>query len=73
MKAEREELLRVLAQLGDLFPEWRFCQLVANVATSARGPQVEALWDSEDEELLRAARRLLGRNRGREQPSAKVT
>jgi hypothetical protein len=67
MNPAREELLRVLAELSVLFPEWRFGQLVANVATAARGPQVEAIWDSEDEELQAAARRLLERNRGRQQ------
>jgi hypothetical protein len=70
MKTTREELLQVLAELSAVFPDWRFGQLVANVATAARGPQVEALWDSEDEELLAAARRLLERNRGRAQISA---
>jgi hypothetical protein len=47
------------------FPAWRFGQRVANVATAARGPQVEALWDREEKELLAAARRFLERNRGR--------
>ena len=61
----RGELLQVLAELSALFPDWRFGQLVANVATSARGPQVESIWDSEDEELLAAARSLLSRNRDR--------
>lgn len=70
MKTSREELLQVLSELGDLFPDWRFGQLVANVATAARGAQVEAIWDSEDEELLTAARRLLERNQGRKQVSA---
>lgn len=70
MKTSREELLQVLAELSDLFPDWRFGQLVANVATAARGTQVEAIWDSEDDELLAAARRLLERNRGREQVPA---
>ena len=70
MKKPREELLEAFAELGALFPDWRFGQLVANVATAARGPQVEAIWDSDDEELLAAARRLLEHNRGREQISA---
>ncbi len=65
MKTSREELLQAFSELGGLFPEWRFGQLVANVATAARGPQVEAIWDSEDEELLAAARRLIDRNRDR--------
>ena len=57
----RTELLEALAALGQAFPDWRFGQLVANVATAAKGPTAEALWDSEDEELLAAARRLLER------------
>ena len=70
MKTSREELLQVLSELSGLFPEWRFGQLVANVATAARGPQVEAIWDSDDEELLVAARRLIERNRARAQVPA---
>jgi hypothetical protein len=70
MRTSREELLQALGELGQLFPEWRFGQLVANVATAARGPQAEAIWDSEDEELLVAARRLVERNRGRTQVPA---
>lgn len=67
MKTSREELLQAVAELSDLFPDRRFGQLVANIASAARGPQVESIWDSEDDELLTAARRLLERNRGRQQ------
>ena len=70
MKTARAELLQVLAELSAVFPDWRFGQRVANVATAARGPQVEALGDREEEELLAAARRLLERNRGRAQVPA---
>lgn len=70
MRTSREELLQALAELSVLFPDWRFGQMIANVATAARGPQVEAIWDCEDEELLAAARRLVERNRGREQVPA---
>jgi hypothetical protein len=69
MKKPREELLQAITELGAVFPDWRFGQLVANIAAAARGPQVEAIWDSEDEELLAAARRLLQRNSAREQVS----
>jgi hypothetical protein len=65
MKTTREDLLEVLGELGELFPDWRFGQLVANVATAARGPEAEGIWDSEDEELLAAARRLVERNQDR--------
>ena len=65
MKPAGEELLEALGELSDLFPDWRFGQLVANVATAARGPQVEGIRESEDEELLAAARRLVEQNQGR--------
>jgi hypothetical protein len=68
MKTSREELLQVLAELGTLFPDWRFGQLVANVTgATTRGTEAEAIWDCEDDELLAAAHRLLERNRGRQQ------
>jgi hypothetical protein len=53
----RSELLQVLTELSELCPEVRMGQLIANLATMARGATVEAIWDSEDEELLAAAQR----------------
>ena len=55
----RRELLRVLDELSAQCPDVRFGQLLANLATLAKGPTVEAIWDAEDEELLQAARRQL--------------
>ena len=55
----RRELLRVLDELSAQCPDVRFGQLMANLATLAKGPIVEAIWDVEDEELLQAARRQL--------------
>jgi hypothetical protein len=37
----------------------RFGQLIANLATLARGLSAEGLWDAEDEELLAAAKKQL--------------
>ena len=51
----REEILRVLADLSAYCPEIRFGQLIANLSYLAKGPTNEAIWDMEDEELLRAA------------------
>jgi hypothetical protein len=59
MRTERSELLRVLAELSEACPEMRMGQLIANLATLARGAVIEAIWDAEDEELLAAARRQL--------------
>jgi len=54
----RSELLAVIGELGDLAPELRLGQLIANMATLARGAKPEAVWDAEDDELFAAARRL---------------
>jgi hypothetical protein len=66
MNAPREELLRLLAELSDVDPELRLGQLIANLATLAQGAKSEAIWDAEDEELLAAARRLLGNYHARQ-------
>ncbi len=60
-----DELVGSIAELRTLFPEWRMGQLVANLVTAAGGTEAGAIWDIEDEELLRAARRLIERNRER--------
>ena len=57
MTTTRSELLDVLAELSEACPEMRMGQLLANLATLARGAAVGAIWDAEDEELLDAARR----------------
>jgi hypothetical protein len=59
MTTARSELLSLLSELSAACPEMRLGQLVANLATLAKGPAVEAIWDAEDEELLTAARRQL--------------
>jgi hypothetical protein len=70
MTTIRGELLRALAVLSDENPELRLGQLVTNLATLARGAQVEAIWDCEDEEFLAAANRLVERFRARNAPLA---
>ena len=55
----RQELLAGLAELSAACPEMRFGQLIANLATLARGLTAEGLWDAEDEELLAAAKKQL--------------
>ncbi len=55
----RSELLALLAGLSEQFPDVRLGQLISNLATFAKGPQVEAMWDAEDKELLEAARKQL--------------
>ena len=65
MTNTRGELLQVLAELSEECPEMRMGQLVANLATLAKGAVVEAIWDVEDEELVPAARRQLETFRSR--------
>lgn len=55
----RLELLKVLDELSEQLSEVRLGQLISNLATLAKGPQTEAIWDAEDKELLEAARKQL--------------
>ena len=50
----RPQVLTALAELSDAFPDWRFGQMIANLALVARGPDSGSIWDMEDEELLAA-------------------
>ncbi|GDY08308.1 hypothetical protein LBMAG52_17940 [Planctomycetia bacterium] len=54
-----------MAELSDVDPELRLGQMLTNLATLARGPQPESVWDCEDDELVAAASRLLTRLRER--------
>jgi hypothetical protein len=52
----RQDVLRVLAELSEVVPEVRLGQLLCNLSYLARGLTKEAIWDMEDEELLKVAR-----------------
>jgi hypothetical protein len=65
----REELHQALAELHAIFPDWRFGQMLAHVATAAGATEAGAVWDLEDEQLLAAARRLIEQNSGRLAPA----
>jgi hypothetical protein len=51
-----DELLESLAELRRALPSMRLGQLIANLATVARGAVAGAVWEAEDEELLHAIR-----------------
>jgi hypothetical protein len=53
-----------------LFPEWRFGQLVANRLTAAGCPDVDSIWDVEDQQFLAAAERLIATNNQRQPAEA---
>lgn len=50
--SQQAELLSVLIELGRRYPQWRFGQLIANVA----GWADQDVWDVDDEHLLAAAK-----------------
>jgi len=62
----RVDLLAALSQLGQLRPEWRLGQTLANLATTAGRLDAGAVWDLEDEEALAAARTLIEQYSGGE-------
>lgn len=67
-----QKLLETLEQLHEAHPSWRFGQLVANISLIAKGPVKSAVYDVEDEELLRAAQEYLAQAKAapREQVTA---
>jgi hypothetical protein len=54
--ALKQEILRVLSELVEHCPDIRFGQLIVNLSCIARGPTPEAVWDTEDDELLAATK-----------------
>jgi hypothetical protein len=57
--ATRREVLRALEELSETCPEYRFGQMIANLASLARGDAEGAIWNLEDDELLAAAQKHL--------------
>jgi hypothetical protein len=55
----RIDLLTALSQLGQIRPEWRLGQTLANLAMTAGRLDPGGVWDLEDEEALAAARTLI--------------
>ena len=51
-----DELIESLAELRRALPSMRLGQLIANMATVARGAVPGAVWEAEDQELLSAIR-----------------
>jgi hypothetical protein len=54
--AVKDELIDSLAELRQALPSMRMGQLIANMATVARGTLAGAIWEMEDDELLGAIR-----------------
>lgn len=54
--AVHDELIESLAELRRALPSMRLGQLIANMATVARGAVPGAIWETEDGELLGAIR-----------------
>lgn len=51
-----DELIESLTELRQALPSMRLGQLIANMATVARGAVPGAVWEMEDDELLHAIR-----------------
>ncbi len=62
---QRTDLLAVVGELRQRYPDWRLGQLIANVA----GWADQEVWDVEDEQLLAAAQSHLQQLAPLEEPS----
>jgi hypothetical protein len=51
-KPERRELIDLLIEMSEIYPDWRFGQLIINLANMANAET----WDAEDTQLIEAAR-----------------
>jgi len=60
--------MQQLERVSDLAPEYRFGQLIANLAFLAKGPWDQTLWDLEDDELTAALDQLIDDLSRRQQP-----
>ncbi len=54
--AVHDEVMEALAELRRALPSMRLGQLIANMATVARGAVPGTIWEMEDDELLAAIR-----------------
>lgn len=61
MNVSDDDLFSVMREMRQKYPNWRFGQLVGNLASWARGADKNQVWDVEDSELVEAARRHLKR------------
>lgn len=59
MTTIREKLLSSITRIGELDPDVRFGQLIANLATIAGGASDQSIWDLEDEQILDAMNELI--------------
>jgi hypothetical protein len=55
----RSDLLALLVEIGNIRPEWRLGQTLANIAMMAGKTDAGAVWDLEDEEAISAAQEIL--------------
>jgi hypothetical protein len=65
MSNGENDLFAALAEVRQVFPDWRFGQLIGNLVQAAGLDSDGALWEVEDDQLLAAARRLIERNQTR--------
>ncbi len=63
MTNERREVLDLLGELSNLHPEMRMGQWITMLASLARGPELESIYDVEDEELIPVMRDFLAKRR----------
>ena len=70
ISAERLELLQLVEEMSEGYPEFRLGQWIADLAFWAKGDQDGAVWNVEDQELMAAATEQIQNAKRRSLPMA---
>jgi hypothetical protein len=59
----QKDLLRAVEELWNLYPDYRFGQMISNYCFLSRSGQIEDVCDCEDDELLRTIQHSIDQRR----------
>lgn len=63
INSTRKAILESLAEMSDLYPDWRFGQMAVNIASWSGEGEPPSAYDVEDEDFLRALQSHLAQRR----------
>ena len=52
--ATKEETIKKVMEIWDLYPDWRLGQLLCNLAVWERGTKADEVWELTNEEIIKS-------------------